>query len=1417
MDSFEGTDQRKTASVGKEVSLDSYNNNDKSLEHKINYEITSLPEQPAHHGSEGQDWYGNASHSVSQDTNVDVSRNHSKDGRQKGNTHQNTKQASTPPPLLGDHAIHLHKHPNRAATPCHNTTSSSAMTNYHQNRSVTNSPANHSSSSSSSIPWQRRDMSRKEEYEFLELNPFCDLAEFSARHPHVHQRTYYRWKRRIKEEFMVLEQCPDMSFAQFSGVVLQAKENVFSLWKSLIAQGKGFFALSDSSKRLESKLSSSQVTSSQEQHQLHSAESLFLQKNLSATFLDFSQHFPRASLNVFNTLKQKSMQEFALLHQNKHMSFNDFSKLVNISEEVFKEWQTNVQSLPHFQGSGSNNISSSLQSLAHVKAPDTNGFHNKNLQLSIANAMKHQLTSEHSLVPGMSESVSHNLSASYLASLQNLMFSWPGYYGLSPPLAPQHLLPFMLWPGMSGMMGSLAGAPAAAGPLAILSQLQAASSASSPASLASVLRHSPRPTEIKPDACGQDRLFAGENEGNCESQHPNSNKKLLCPDTALSPLHSHHQSDKGETGDSSLPGVLSRSRKQNLQEYIHFLHRPGLGFRDLVTLFPSISSRTFYRWRKEMNAAVLLVGENPDMEFVHFQAVFPDIPEEIFQLWQGRAKRGETLLQPDAPVSSSQDFVSKSEFKPSCQPVNPQKHAISPSVDMESKCVDLKQDITSSVSTMRHCSIDGPISHSHIKSSPALNTTLDDHCNSHLGEDLTVQKKCHKEDYLFVQRNPELDFASFSSQFPNTSVRTFYRWKKELKDAVEFLRCNPTVDYAAYKRMDATVSEEVFDIWKAIVQNDFVFEEDTNLDIASQVRVGSTSLTDENYNTALSYLHLNPSINYSQFTTLFPGVGEKTFELWKKETHQLISYIHNNPSVQFSDISNLLPHISHSSFIKWKEISASGMSSEVSSNDLLKHEVSLIDIDDSVEYTKSQMTKAFVFLMYNPTISFKSYKAKFEFVSPSTFELWLTKIRTVVVDILSNPSMDYKDFNIKDMSPELFDKLRSLQPQDLATIEESCQEIRAQCDATVTHYQTQGQHSIELSQKAFEYLQTHSSISWEDFHTMHPIVSFEVFQNWTDSLSRQISCLKEKPDLTYSQFTKLFPHTSQKGFHCLRQDSCSPSLQNPTHHFLGKYQANIDQEQLSEKVEVAARSPLDQKLCPQNALEFESGVSRETENFLHMESSLSKLAKFAHSSGLLSPHGNRQSSKPVELITQQRKLSEQCTDHRHGCDQVTHESEHVPKQVHRSSASPFVDTSHTQESKMHDATGEGHSSSSSLSALESLTADTTYNKTIHAPSTPSSIPGKEVAPLRSGLASSSTASPWQNHPRQVVLEETGVNREDDEAFSSQRQKKMSRAEYMFVKANPEVDSQEFSRIFPGVSARTFYRWKKEIRAQLQPS
>ncbi|GFO25819.1 hypothetical protein PoB_005232400 [Plakobranchus ocellatus] len=1359
-------------------------------------------------------------------------KNHLKENKSDFDNHWiDDNQANTSSFVKNFNKIHQQKSSAKVTIPHHVIASSSTTWSIQHGQGSTNSP----SGCTSSIPWQRRDMSRKEEYEFLEMNPFCDLAEFSNRHPHVHQRTYYRWKRRIKEEFMILEQCPDMSFSQFSGVVLQAKENVFSHWKSLISQGKGFFAPSDSSKRLETKISTSQ------EQQQNTEEYTFLQKNLSATFLDFSQQFPGASLSFFNTLKQKSLQEFALFHQKKHMSYKEFSKLVNISEDVFTEWQACVQSLSQLQGALSPMVpGSSLNPIANFKSLESNGFDRKSHLLTMPTALKKPLPTsilnENSVLPTINESMTHSLSASYLASLQNLMFPWPGYYGLGPQLAPQHLLPFMLWPGV---MGSLAGA-SSAGHLALLSQLQSVSTNSSPTSAPQGLQDCMNSSSgiVEPKHANIDACLKKQNDQSAKNENPKAHKlygdlKIPCTNKMLSP----HQTDKEESNDSSAYGALNRSRKQNLQEYIHYLYKPELGFRELETLFPSISSRTFYRWRKEMNAAVLLIEEKPDMEFVNFHTVFPDIPEEIFHIWQGRAKNGEPVLHPSTVINKTDASESRnnhdvmSTLDPSPCPKYQQNQRFSPEINPQAPAEESKPHFLNNVTSTKHASLDGPSLAHHKKSNSSSNISSDDGCihpfvnQFPFGEEQAQQKKCYKEDYLYVQQNPALDFATFSRHFPHTSVRTFYRWKKELRDAVEYLRCNPTVDYASYKAMDATVSEEVFDVWKAVVKNNFVFGE--NVMQEESLQDMSPVHTDENYNTALSYLHLNPSITYAEFTQLFPQVTVNTFEVWKEETNQLIKYIQANPNVQFSDISSLLPNVSQTSFAQWKEAAERDLNNE--QNDLSSPNANPTPSQCNVEFTKSQMTKAFVHLMYNPTISFKNYQAKFEFVSPSTFELWLNKIRAVIVDIMSKPNMTYDDFNIKDMSPDLFDKLRSFGPQDLSLLDDRCKEAReAQDETTDTYHLPMETGNTQTSWRAIAFLQTHPSVSWKDFHSLHPSITLNEYLKWNAYITEQIDFIKENIDLSFSAFTKYYPHTSREVFSFWKRDVCSPGLQNDSHHFLGKVQHCTEEDLIQNEHRNMSDLSVAGKKKIENLSKHVSTVGKRDKSFDGTESSLSKLTKFASvpvvSTSLDSIGNHYQSAAPENEMC--KNFKDQRDSHKQTSPvaslQVSGPSLVINHHLnsYQSTGTTYSDMSPNPESIEAHCSPLKHSSSSSLSlsALVSLNGGSnSYSRKSRNQQILSPEPEK-VVPC---IAPSSTSIPWHNHiqsqSHQMNPDEAVGGRDEDEAFSSQRQKKMSRAEYMFVKANPEVDSQEFSRIFPGVSARTFYRWKKEIRAQMQLS
>lgn len=91
-----------------------------------------------------------------------------------------------------------------------------------------------------SVPWPRKDMTQKEEYQFLETDPFMDFAEMSRLFPNMQQRTFYRWKRRIKDQFICLEQQPTLTFTQFTQYFPQVKDHVFEHWRGLISKGHRF-------------------------------------------------------------------------------------------------------------------------------------------------------------------------------------------------------------------------------------------------------------------------------------------------------------------------------------------------------------------------------------------------------------------------------------------------------------------------------------------------------------------------------------------------------------------------------------------------------------------------------------------------------------------------------------------------------------------------------------------------------------------------------------------------------------------------------------------------------------------------------------------------------------------------------------------------------------------------------------------------------------------------------------------------------------------------------------------------------------------------------------------------------------------------------------------------------------------------
>uniref|UniRef100_A0A2C9LKL6 Uncharacterized protein n=1 Tax=Biomphalaria glabrata TaxID=6526 RepID=A0A2C9LKL6_BIOGL len=1213
------------------------------------------------------------------------------------------------------------------------------------------------------IPWQRRDMSRKEEYEYLEFHPFSDLAEFSQHYPHVHQRTYYRWKRRIKEEFIILEQCPEMSFQDFSSIVLQAKESVYHLWKSLISQGKGFFTPSDSSKRIEAKCSIKSVS--------HSGELLYLQKNLSINYDQFCQQYPGVSVDIFNVMKRKVMQEFWLYYQNQHMNFKEFSKLANVPEEVFIVWKDYIDNLK------SNPSSPSLISTAGVLSPSPSmappPFQSVGSPKS-SNSSIHSHLSEDRIfsslngsspyadsgsATSLNESIARNLSANYLASLQSMMFPWHNYYGMTSPLG-QQMLPMMLWPQMIGLSNPLNLAPASNSASAALTALQ----------LPTVSHSESAVYENQPDeVANKSQTF----------QQQGVKRTAADDETFLSCEKKMKVSSEKE--DPDFWGSISRSRKQNKQEYVYYLKNPELGFKELESLFPSISLRTFYRWRKEMNAAVMLLEDNKDMNYHQFQMVFPDIPEEVFDLWKEKSE----------------------------------KNNLSSTTKVDSLfCNNVDQADTNLI-------------HHTVKDrNEVTESTL---LKSNVSDETTHHRKYNKEEYIFVQKNPDIDFATFSKLYPNISVRSFYRWKKELKDSVDYLKVNPAITYDVFRSMDSSATEEIFNIWKTLACNEYHFEETNNESSESQEDKDfkPMGLVNRKYNgPEYSFLQLNPYIEFSQFSRTYPDVPKRTFYRWKREIQQIINYIRTQPNVKFSDISVILPEVSQEIFEKWKDSACyeAPVDDSASNNNAatlqVSDEVKIFCKNTNDELAKNKMTEALLCLMGNPTVSFQQFSLQFDYVSPITFELWLKRIQKVLTHIASNPTIDYSTFNsnIKDITEDIFELWKNLGPDDMATIEASCEEAKnagkkVGLDQSMDHQETSPVDE-DILQKAYEYCQNNPFETDKGFQLHFPEISANLYTEWKVQINEAVHFVQSNPNITFEQFVEMFPKTKREIFNIWKYKSLyaagDPALTSSLNAVSSEKDTHVEfSHKPSSCLEAGfagaesdtslPRSEADlenEKTITKDKVHYEDNVNK-CEN---LKPSLSQFTKSVSSEENMSPSSSSNVSKQSFKTV---SLAENLYKNNNNISLKTKTELPLGKVEALLHCSNSTSSHHlynkTGTSPLLEAYGSNlTASNSSLSALMAMSGngDSCSNLNQAAP--------EKHTPKKDHVAGNS----WQSSP-------WGYVKDEDEAFSSQRQKKMSRAEYMFVKDNPDVDSQEFSRIFPQVSARTFYRWKKEIKAQLQ--
>lgn len=74
-----------------------------------------------------------------------------------------------------------------------------------------------------------------------------------------------------------------------------------------------------------------------------------------------------------------------------------------------------------------------------------------------------------------------------------------------------------------------------------------------------------------------------------------------------------------------------------------------------------------------------------------------------------------------------------------------------------------------------------------------------------------------KAEYQFLETDPFMDFAEMSRHFPNMQQRTFYRWKRRIKDQFMFVEQRPGLTYAQFATCFPQVRENVFLHWHGLI------------------------------------------------------------------------------------------------------------------------------------------------------------------------------------------------------------------------------------------------------------------------------------------------------------------------------------------------------------------------------------------------------------------------------------------------------------------------------------------------------------------------------------------------------------------------------------------------------------------------
>lgn len=902
----------------------------------------------------------------------------------------------------------------------------------------------------------------------------------------------------------------------------------------------------------------------------------------------------------------------------------------------------------------------------------------------------------------------------------------------------------------------------------------------------------------------------------------------------------------------------------------------------------------FFQIYLQVASSLALLQREPHCTDEQFALYFPNVPSEILASWRRRVEQGLAL----APLGTQ-------DIGP--EPALPSSRMIAPISPVSNTPVQQSHDLSVSSDRGTEETPNFLLERSRLDGGDGLkhqDTSIERIEPSHLSPTQGSSRKRHKpsrEEFLFVQRCPQVDFTTFSSYYPGISVRTFYRWRRQVRDGMNLLRSEPSITLQNFQQLFPDVSEEVFYTWKASIQEENVAVSATSHsgaleNCASQMLEPSRdTLTDDmlsqpahatdvlpsrvpDVEMALVtddtedqkqkcrpeqlLVHLHPYMDYGEFSRTYPGVSHRTFYRWKQEARQVMEYMRDHSDVQYEDIAAVLPDVTFEAFRKWQSliaesgasVSASekedeGHSTMVHSGRLMqhsstKHSEPAISVGEHARGAESvavgsqqvcelaagdeedmggskgrrHVREEFIQVMLNPSMDYAQFAQQFGTVSQRTFYRWRRHIREWRAFIRENPNVDFASFSqtARDVPESVFRIWQALEqgPQQSEKTMADLMAGNSVFDNGHTRVLDNGQGVItndmiscvdpadsplnlmdsnlrgdnnfgedEGHKEAHQHFLHHPKLEYEELVAVYPQVAPATFQRWKKSVGMKLEYIRSIRSTNYPDFHSLFPDVPEDVFNVWK----ALVLKEPRHAdnflFLGR---DDTQASLTHPAHPSS-SALGMSVLP------------------------------SHSAGLLS-HDSQSDSESGTPVSSGHHVSFGGSSLPSAESLQQRTSPALPSTTGRDGEK--VKGGVTVRVKTESPTAPLPSFTETVSNLTRLSAMLHHHLPPGLPD-PAPLPAPPTS-LTCHTATASSGNTGSQGTFSTVLADivsgsmpadVTDDREEEMPRLSQRQRKVHRVEYIFVQQNPDVDVQEFTKRFPGVSPRSFYRWKREIREE----